>query len=81
VASPLSRVLQIPGENVRPDNANVSIIASTLRDGRDLLHKAAILRKRDGNERSVNFSVFPLRDRDKVVGGVIVIQFPDKTGE
>ncbi len=54
--------------------AMVDPLIQSLKDGYDLRDlPAAILNKR-GEKIPVRFTLFPLRDRDKVVGGVAVLQ-------
>jgi len=77
VAGPVSRILQIPNDAGAADG-NLPAIAAALRDGRDLLHKPALLRNREGTQSRAELNVFPLRDGDKVVGGVIIIQLGEK---
>jgi hypothetical protein len=49
-------------------------IAQALKDGRDLREQAAIIEDKRGRQTPVRFSLFPLRDRDKVVGGIVTLQ-------
>lgn len=49
-------------------------VAASLRDGRELRGHPAELLARDGRAIAVILSCVPLRDRDKVVGGVITLQ-------
>ncbi|OHE78233.1 MAG: hypothetical protein A3G75_06920 [Verrucomicrobia bacterium RIFCSPLOWO2_12_FULL_64_8] len=52
----------------------VDPILQALSDGRDLREKPAVLTGKDGRPSPVHFSLFPLRDGDKVVGGVVTLQ-------
>jgi PAS domain S-box-containing protein len=49
-------------------------LARTLVDGHEMRDKSAILTTKDGQSLPVRLNVYPLRDRDKVVGGVVVLQ-------
>ncbi|HXN36184.1 MAG TPA: CHASE3 domain-containing protein [Opitutaceae bacterium] len=49
-------------------------IAQAMNEGRDLRDQAATIADRVGRRIPVSVALFPLRDRDKVVGGVVVIQ-------
>lgn len=50
------------------------ILARTLVDGHELRDQAAVLTTKGGQSIPVRLSVYPLRDRDKVVGGVVILQ-------
>jgi PAS domain S-box-containing protein len=49
-------------------------LARTLADGHELRDKPATITTRDGHATPVRLNVYPLRDRDKVVGGVVILQ-------
>ncbi len=49
-------------------------VAQAMRDGRDLRDQAATVGDKLGRRIPVSIALFPLRDRDKVVGGVVVLQ-------
>ncbi len=52
-------------------------VGRSMQDGRDLRERPAVLKDRDGREHPVQFSVFPLRDGNKVVGGVVTMRTLD----
>jgi len=52
----------------------VDPIAQAMRDGRDLRDQGATVQDKLGRRIAVDVALFPLRDRDKVVGGVVTIQ-------
>jgi PAS domain S-box-containing protein len=52
----------------------VDPIAHAMRDGRDLRDQGATVLDKLGRRIGVDVALFPLRDRDKVVGGVVIIQ-------
>jgi PAS domain S-box-containing protein len=49
-------------------------IARAMSDGRDLRDQDAIVQDKLGRRIPVQVALFPLRDRDKVVGGVVILQ-------
>jgi PAS domain S-box-containing protein len=49
-------------------------LARTLVEGHEIRDKRAILATKDGRAVPVRLNVYPLRDRDKVVGGVVILQ-------
>jgi PAS domain S-box-containing protein len=51
----------------------VDPIAQAMRDGRDLRDQGATVQDKLGRRITVDVALFPLRDRDKVVGGVVII--------
>lgn len=52
-------------------------INDALRNGQDLRNKPAALRNKKNDTIPVSFSFFPLRDNDKVVGGVVTLRLAD----
>lgn len=72
VDRPLSRVVQLVGHD--PAKATFDPIARTLVDGHELRDKAAVIVAKNGQTTPVRLNVFPLRDRDKVVGGVVILE-------
>jgi hypothetical protein len=53
-------------------------IAQALKDGREIQDSGATLRRKDSQPIPVRFSMVPLRDQNKVVGGVITVRL-DRT--
>jgi PAS domain S-box-containing protein len=49
-------------------------LAQALREGRDYREVEAFVQDRAGREVPVTFTLFPLRDRDRVVGGVVILR-------
>ena len=73
INQPLSRVVRLAAF----DGADAPLfdpVAQALNDGRDLREQAAFVEDKRGRRTAVRFSLFPLRDRDKVVGGVVTLQ-------
>lgn len=64
------------GEIVRfaPGAAGADPVSGALYEGRELRDLPATLRDRSGGEHPVRLSFFPLRDANKIVGGVVVMQ-------
>jgi PAS domain S-box-containing protein len=52
----------------------VDLVAQAMRDGRDLRDQGATVLDKLGRRIPVEVALFPLRDRDKVVGGVVILQ-------
>jgi hypothetical protein len=49
-------------------------LAQALRDGRDLRAQPASITDASGRQAAVRLTLFPMRDGDKVVGGVVVLE-------
>lgn len=50
------------------------VVARALREGRELRDLPAEVADTAGRQTAVRLTLFPLRDRDKVVGGVVILQ-------
>lgn len=72
VDRPLSRVVRLADHN--PASTTYDPLARTLVDGHEIRGRAALLTTKTGETRAVRLNVFPLRDRDKVVGGVVILE-------
>jgi PAS domain S-box-containing protein len=75
LGKPVAEFLQVPGL-AATDGPALQFLAQALKEGRDLGNRPAVLRHKDGTGSSARLKLFPLRDRDKVVGGVVVLQVP-----
>ena len=64
ITSPLSRVIRAAQQQ----------LAQALRDGRELQGLPVELLSKEGRAIPYRLSLFPLRDRDKVVGGVVTLR-------
>lgn len=73
IDKPLSRILWLAGD-AGPAKATFDPLARTLVEGHELRDKSAFVATKGGQSTAVRLSVYPLRDRDKVVGGVVVLQ-------
>lgn len=72
VDRPLGRVIQLADHD--PARTTFDPLARTLVDGHELRAQAAFVITKQGAKVAVHLSVFPLRDRDKVVGGVVILK-------
>jgi len=74
INSPLSRIVRLQEDPLGARSKIADPLAQALAEGRDLRDKPATIEDRNGRRIPVRFTMFPLRDRDKVVGGIAVIQ-------
>jgi hypothetical protein len=81
INQPLSRVVRLVTEHYGTDAPMLDPIAQALREGRDLRDQPALVADKRGRKIPVRFTLFPLRDRDKVVGGVVTLQITPFTTE
>lgn len=81
INQPLSQVVRLVEQHVGAGAPLVDPIAQALKDGRDLRELAAMVEDKRGRQTPVRFTLYPLRDRDKVVGGVVTLQVSAPTKE
>jgi PAS domain S-box-containing protein len=78
ISQAMDRVLQLPAEGTG------NPIITALNDGRELQERPAAVLTKSGGSIPVRFNLVPLRDDNKVVGGVITVRpylgAPPKTG-
>lgn len=74
VAQSIERVLQVPQDGAAPGQNPLSL---AMRDGRELQDRSAVLLTRAGRSVPVRFSLIPLHDQDKIVGGVVTVRVPE----
>jgi CHASE3 domain sensor protein len=74
ITSPLSRVVRAPGIGGGEPSSPPQQLAQALRDGRELQGLAVELVSKEGRATPYRLSLFPLRDRDKVVGAVVTLR-------
>ena len=67
---PLAQVVEVAPDPV----TGLNPLARALLDGRELHHQPAVVLGRDGRRIPARLNLIPLRDQDKVVGGVAVVQ-------
>jgi PAS domain S-box-containing protein len=75
VGGPLQKVLLPPPAvaGTEPPTRHERIVAA-LKAGQDLLDSPGMVQAKDGRISRANFNLYPLRDRDKIVGGVLTIR-------
>jgi len=73
LGGPLQRVVRLEENAEEPVLSPAGPIAQALRDGRELRERAAVVEDRRGRTVSAKVTLFPLRDRDKVVGGILIV--------
>jgi PAS domain-containing protein len=56
----------------------VDPLSQALAEGRDLRDQPAVVEDIRGQRTPVRLTIFPLRDRDKVVGGIVILQIAPK---
>ena len=72
IAQSIERVLQIPQDTASGSTQNPLITA--MREGREIQERPALLLTRSGTTLPVHYSLIPLHDQDKVVGGVVTVR-------
>ncbi|MCF7687065.1 MAG: CHASE3 domain-containing protein [Cephaloticoccus sp.] len=74
INQPLTRVVQLDITETETNSPLRNPIAQAMKDGRDLREQSAAVKDRNGKLTPVRFSLFPLRDHDKVIGGIVTLQ-------
>jgi PAS domain S-box-containing protein len=72
IAQSIDRVLQFPPDPAGGASQNPLILA--MRDGRQIQDRPARLLARSGKTWPVRYSLFPVHDQDKIVGGVVTVR-------
>lgn len=72
IDKPLATVLSTADANGAP--ATFDPLARALAEGHELRAKPGFVATKGGQSVPVRINIYPLRDRDKVVGGVVVLQ-------
>ena len=72
VSQSIDQVLQFPPDPGGGISQNPLMLA--LRDGRQIQDRPALLLARAGHTMPVRYSLFPLHDQDKIVGGVVTVR-------
>lgn len=72
VDKPLAKVAQLADADAL--RRTFDVLARTLVDGHEMRSQAAVVTMKNGDRVAVQLNVFPLRDRDKVVGGVVILK-------
>ena len=73
INSPLSLFVRLSEEALGSKQTLLDPLTQALREGHDLRDQAAVIQNKLGRLTPVRLTLFPLRDRDKVVGGVIIL--------
>ena len=67
---PLADIVRLTGDT----SVNFDAMAVALREGRELRAQPAVVTDALGQPITARLALFPVRDRDKVVGGIIVLE-------
>jgi CHASE3 domain sensor protein len=71
---PLSRIVRLVAADAGTASPMLDPVLHALKEGRDLRDEPAIVEDKRGRQTSVRFSLIPLRDRNKIVGGIVTLQ-------
>jgi CHASE3 domain sensor protein len=71
---PLAAVVPMVGGILGTDGPLIDPLTHALAEGRDLRDLPAIVEDRRGRKTAASLTLYPLRDREKVVGGVAILQ-------
>lgn len=74
IRSPLGRLVHLRPVAGEKTAATAEILAAALKDGRRLLDQPAFLVDKHGVESAVRLTLVPLRDDNRVVGGVVTLR-------
>jgi CHASE3 domain sensor protein len=74
INQPLSRIVRLVAAQGGADAPMFDPVHHALKEGRDLRDQPATVEDKRGRQTPVRFTLFPLRDRDKVVGGIVTLQ-------
>ncbi len=73
LGGPLQRVVQLEEQEAEAALSQIGAISQALREGRELRERPAWIEDRRGRKVAAKATLFPLRDRDKVVGGILIV--------
>jgi PAS domain S-box-containing protein len=79
VGGPLSRVLRVSFNGQEEILMKTDPLTAALKENRELHERSAFLLSKNGKILPATLRMFPLRDHDKVVGGVVVARLAPKT--
>ena len=74
INQPLAYVVQLVAAGGSAGAPMLDPVALALKDGRDLRDQLAEVTDKRGRQTPVRFNLFPLRDQNKVVGGIVTLQ-------
>jgi PAS domain S-box-containing protein len=72
ISQSIERVLQLPPDPA--GGASQNPLTAAMRDGRQLQDRPANLLARSGKIIAVHYTLIPLHDQDKIVGGVVTVR-------
>jgi len=80
VKEPFDKLVRLTGTN--GDGANTAVdsaalnkrIADAMKDGRDLVDQVGLALGRDTREAPARVSLYPLRDQNKIIGGILTLR-------
>ena len=72
INQPLARFVRLASTG--GETPLIDPIPRALKEGHDLRDLRGFIEDKRGRKTPVRFTLFPLRDRDKVVGGVVILQ-------
>jgi len=72
INQPLSRIVRLAGSG--EGGTRRDPVAQSLKEGHDLRGLAAFVEDEHGRQQAVEFAMYPLRDRDRVVGGIVTLK-------
>jgi CHASE3 domain sensor protein len=72
IAQSIQRVLQLPADAGGAPDQNP--LNQAMREGREIQDRPALLATRSGQTIAVRYSLVPLHDQNKVVGGVVTVR-------
>jgi CHASE3 domain sensor protein len=81
INEPLSKVVRLDLPSKEGEAPFLDPALQALRDGRDLRNHPATAQDRRGRQAAVRYTLFPLRDRDKVVGAIVTLQLTASPSE
>jgi len=74
INKPLSHIVELVDSTDDGVHSTSGSLKLAMKEGRDLREQEAFVKTKQGHQTPVILSMFPLRDQDKVVGGVVTIQ-------
>ena len=74
IAQRLDRVLQVADDPTPGATPGHTAISLAMKEGREIQERAASVICKSGQTLTVRFNLVPLRDQDKVVGGVVTVR-------
>ncbi|HWA87898.1 MAG TPA: CHASE3 domain-containing protein [Opitutus sp.] len=79
VNRPLRSIVTLRSQDAVAPAELVDPVVQALREGRDLRDLPAVVQDKLGRKTAVHCTVFPMRDRDKVIGGIVILRTASPT--